>query len=192
VSYENGSVWPHDTAFAAAGMARYGDKAGAARTIAEMIAAAAAFSDRRIPELFGGQPKRPGVSPTPYPVACVPQAWSAAATFLCVRTMLGLSVGPDGTTVTLDPLLPDGVDRTERKRKYGSEPHRRCAFGRHPDIRMVVVTDGGRAAPGVDQRVHGGEFRRQGEVGADRAGLRDSPEDQPRGRHGGRRLLRRH
>ena len=113
VSYQNGSVWPHDTAFAAAGMARYGDKAGAARTIAEMIAAAAAFSDRRIPELFGGQPKRPGVSPTPYPVACVPQAWSAAATFLCVRTMLGLSVGPDGTTVTLDPLLPDGVDRFE-------------------------------------------------------------------------------
>src|SRR5207253_6232574 len=43
VSYQNGSVWPHDTAFAAAGMARYGDKAGAARTIAEMIAAAAAF-----------------------------------------------------------------------------------------------------------------------------------------------------
>src|SRR5213083_2666214 len=76
VSYQNGSVWPHDTAFAAAGMARYGDKADAARTITEMIAAAAAFPDWRIPELFGGQPRRAG-APTTYPVACVPLAWSA-------------------------------------------------------------------------------------------------------------------
>ena len=113
VSYQNGSVWPHDTAFAAAGMARYGDKAGAARTIAEMIAAAKAFPDWRIPELFGGQPRRAGVAPTTYPVACVPLAWSAAAAFLCIRTMLGLSVAPDGSAVSLDPLLPDGVDRFE-------------------------------------------------------------------------------
>jgi glycogen debranching enzyme len=113
VSYQNGSIWPHDTAFAAAGMARYGDKAGAARTITEMIAAAKAFPDWRIPELFGGQAKERDVAPTTYPVACVPQAWSAAATFLCIRTMLGLSVGADGATVTLDPLLPAGVDRFE-------------------------------------------------------------------------------
>lgn len=113
VSYQNGAVWPHDTAIAAAGMARYGDKAGAARTIAEMIATAKAFPDWRIPELFGGQPKRRGVSPMSYPVACVPQAWSAAATFLCIRTMLGLAVTPDGREVTLDPLLPDGVKRFE-------------------------------------------------------------------------------
>jgi glycogen debranching enzyme len=113
VSYQNGSVWPHDTAFAAAGMARYGDKAGAARTIAELIAAAKAFPDWRIPELFGGQPKRRDVAPTTYPVACVPQSWSAAAAFLCIRTMLGLSVAPDGSEVTLDPLLPDGLNRFE-------------------------------------------------------------------------------
>jgi len=113
VSYQNGAVWPHDTAIAAAGMARYGDKARAAKTIAEMVATAKAFPDWRIPELFGGQPKRPGLAPTTYPVACVPQAWSAAATFLCIRTMLGLSVGADGGTVALDPLLPEGVDRFE-------------------------------------------------------------------------------
>ena len=113
VSYQNGAVWPHDTAIAAAGMARYGDKARAAKTIAEMVATAKAFPDWRIPELFGGQPKRSGVASTIYPVACVPQAWSAAATFLCIRTMLGLSVGADGGTVALDPLLPEGVDRFE-------------------------------------------------------------------------------
>jgi len=27
--------------------------------------------------------------------------------------MLGLSVGPDARTVTLDPLLPEGIDRFE-------------------------------------------------------------------------------
>src|SRR5206468_9657210 len=100
-------------AFAAAGMARYGDKAGAARTIAEMVAAAKAFPDWRIPGLFGGQPRRAGVEPTTYPVACVPLAWSAASAFLCIRTMLGLSVAADGRTVALEPLLPERVDRLE-------------------------------------------------------------------------------
>ena len=113
LSYQNGSVWPHDTAIAAAGMRRYGDRAGAARTIAELIATANAFPDRRIPELFGGAPRRPDRAPDRYPVACVPQAWSAAATFLCVRTMLDLDVSADGTSVTLDAILPEGVDRFE-------------------------------------------------------------------------------
>ena len=94
-------------------MARYGDRAGATRTIAEILDTANAFPDRRLPELFGGQPRRPGERPHTYPVACSPQAWSAAAAFLCVRTMLGLEVSADGTAVTLDPLLPDGVDRFE-------------------------------------------------------------------------------
>lgn len=112
-SYQNGAVWPHDTAIAAAGMARYGDRPGAARTIGEMLDAASAFADRRLPELFGGQARRADEAPHTYPVACSPQAWSAAAAFLCVRTMLGLEVSADGTAVSFDPLLPAGVDRFE-------------------------------------------------------------------------------
>jgi glycogen debranching enzyme len=112
-NYQNGAVWPHDTAIAAAGMARYGDRAGAARTIAEIVDTANAFPDRRLPELFGGQARRPDEEPHRYPVACSPQAWSAAAAFLCVRTMLGLALSADGTSVSLDPLLPRGVDRFE-------------------------------------------------------------------------------
>ncbi|MDP9246372.1 MAG: hypothetical protein M3O64_06925 [Chloroflexota bacterium] len=112
-NYQNGAVWPHDTAIAAAGMRRYGDDAGAARTIAELCEAARAFPDRRLPELFGGEPRRPGAPPVRYPVACSPQAWSAAAAFLCVSTMLGLEVSADGASVTLDPLLPLGVRRFE-------------------------------------------------------------------------------
>jgi glycogen debranching enzyme len=112
-SYQNGAVWPHDTAIAAAGMRRYGDDAGAARTITELVEAARMFQDRRLPELFGGEPRRRGAPPVRYPVACSPQAWSAAAAFLCVTTMLGLSVAADGASVTLDPLLLDGMDRFE-------------------------------------------------------------------------------
>jgi glycogen debranching enzyme len=115
-NYQNGAVWPHDTAIAAAGMARYGDRAGGARTIAEILDTANAFPDRRLPELFGGQSRRPDERPHTYPVACSPQAWSAAAAFLCVRTMLGLEVSPDGRSVTLDPLLPNGVDQFEALR----------------------------------------------------------------------------
>ena len=114
-NYQNGAVWPHDTAIAAAGMARYGERAAAARTIAEIIDTANAFPDRRLPELFGGQTRKAGHAPHTYPVACSPQAWSAAAAFLCVRTMLGLEVAPDGASVTLDPILPDGVDRFETR-----------------------------------------------------------------------------
>ena len=113
LSYQNGSVWPHDTAIAAAGMRRYGDRAGAARTIAEMIESSKVFPGRRIPELFGGEPRHGDERPARYPVACVPIAWSAGAPFLCVRTMLGLEVSPDGRTVTIDPMLPDGVNNFE-------------------------------------------------------------------------------
>jgi glycogen debranching enzyme len=100
-----------------------------------MIAAAKAFPDWRIPELFGGQPRRAGVEPTTYPVACVPLAWSAASPFLCIRTMLGLSVAADGSTVTLDPLLPEGVGRFEASAL-------RVGTG---TINVIVERKGGRA-----------------------------------------------
>ena len=113
-SYHNGSIWPHDTAIAAAGMRRYGAKSESQRTIAELRDATRAFPDHRLPELFGGE-RRNGPTPVPYPVACSPQAWTAAAAFLCARTMLGLELSTDGQRVTLDPMLPDGVDRFEAR-----------------------------------------------------------------------------
>lgn len=78
VSYHNGSVWPHDTALIAAGFARYGFHAEARRVRDALYALAAAQPDLRLPELIAGYPRdeRP---PVPYPVACRPQAWDAAA-----------------------------------------------------------------------------------------------------------------
>ncbi|MHB9144980.1 MAG: amylo-alpha-1,6-glucosidase [Symbiobacteriia bacterium] len=79
LSYHNGSVWPHDTAIAAAGLVRYGQREEAARLAEALLDAAAAFPQGRLPELFSGEERRPGVLPGHYPNACSPQAWAAGS-----------------------------------------------------------------------------------------------------------------
>ncbi len=78
VSYHNGSVWPHDTALIAGGLARYGFADEARRIKEALFDLAASQVDRRLPELIAGY-KRDDAPPVPYPVACRPQAWDAAA-----------------------------------------------------------------------------------------------------------------
>ncbi|NLG08301.1 MAG: amylo-alpha-1,6-glucosidase [Deinococcales bacterium] len=77
LSYHNGSVWPHDTALIAAGLHRYGFEAEAETVRAALFDLAASQEDLRPPELVAGYP-RTSAPPVPYPVACRPQAWSAA------------------------------------------------------------------------------------------------------------------
>jgi glycogen debranching enzyme len=77
LSYHCGSVWAHDTAIAVHGLLRSGHADEAAGLAAGLVRAAAAFGFR-MPELHGGDPAAAG-SPVPYPAACRPQAWSAAA-----------------------------------------------------------------------------------------------------------------
>ena len=78
VSYHNGSVWPHDTALIAGGLARYGFGDEAARIRTALFDLASSQPDNRLPELVAGYP-RTAAPPVPYPVACRPQAWDAAA-----------------------------------------------------------------------------------------------------------------
>ena len=78
VSYHNGSVWPHDTALIAGGLARYGFGEHARRLRDALFDLAAAQVDGRLPELVAGY-ARDDRPPVPYPVACRPQAWDAAA-----------------------------------------------------------------------------------------------------------------
>ena len=48
----------------------------------------------------------------PYPVACSPQAWSAAAPLLLVRTMLGMRADASGGRLELvRPHLPDWLTK---------------------------------------------------------------------------------
>jgi len=46
----------------------------------------------------------------PYPEACSPQAWAAAAPLALVRSMLGLEPDAAAGVLRLRPHLPDGVE----------------------------------------------------------------------------------
>jgi glycogen debranching enzyme len=111
MSYHNGSVWPHDNALIGLGFARYGLRAAAARVLEGLFDAASYLDLRRLPELFCGFPRRRGQGPTFYPVACVPQAWSAAAPLGLLQACLGIGFRPASRTVTFDhPVLPRFLD----------------------------------------------------------------------------------
>ncbi|MFK4762833.1 glycogen debranching N-terminal domain-containing protein [Microbacterium sp. ZW T5_45] len=86
LSYHGGSVWTHDTAIAVHGMLRAGlDEE--ARSIALQLVDVAEGFDYRVPELHAGDTRIPGGLPVPYPAACRPQAWSAAAAVVCARAL---------------------------------------------------------------------------------------------------------
>ena len=111
MSYHNGSVWPHDTAIAAAGMARYGERRAVALLLGEIYASAAHFH-LRLPELFCGFERLPGEPPIAYPVACLPQAWAAGSVFLMLQSALGIGIDAVAGVVEIDdPVLPTGIDR---------------------------------------------------------------------------------
>lgn len=111
MSYHDGSVWPHDNALIAAGMARYGHKREALAVLQGIFDAGRFLNLRRLPELFCGFPRRRGEGPTLYPVACSPQSWASAAPFLLLQAVLGLRVeGGAGRVVFDRPALPDSVD----------------------------------------------------------------------------------
>ena len=113
MSYHNGSVWPHDNAIVAMGLARYGMKDKTA-AIASALHDASLFMDlHRLPELYCGFERRhAGEGPTLYPVACSPQAWAAASAFYLVKACLGLSFRPEEPRMRfLHPVLPAFLDR---------------------------------------------------------------------------------
>ena len=107
MSYHNGSVWPHDNALIALGLARYGHSE-AVLTIFRGLTEAALYDEfRRLPELFCGFARRRKRGPTSYPVACSPQAWAAAAPFALVAAATGLDLDHDSGSVRLtNPALP--------------------------------------------------------------------------------------
>jgi glycogen debranching enzyme len=78
LSYHGGSVWTHDTAIAIAGLMAEGF-ADEARELSEGLLRAAVAFDYRMPELHSGDALSDNPAPAPYPAACRPQAWSAAA-----------------------------------------------------------------------------------------------------------------
>jgi len=110
LSYHNGSVWPHDNAIVASGIARYGFKELAGKILLGLLDLSSMVDLHRLPELFCGLNRRPGEGPTLYPVACSPQAWAAAAVFLVLQACLGISVDESNRRIVFErPFLPDGL-----------------------------------------------------------------------------------
>jgi glycogen debranching enzyme len=108
ISYHCGSVWPHDTAIVASGLARYGYDGAAQKLIFGLLDAAQAQGGR-LPELFSGLDRGELTVPVGYPTSCSPQAWAAASPLLCLRTLLRLDPWiPYGKT-WLSPNLPEGI-----------------------------------------------------------------------------------
>ncbi|WP_447947670.1 glycogen debranching N-terminal domain-containing protein [Microbacterium maritypicum] len=86
LSYHGGSVWAHDTAIAVHGMMRAGLDTDA-RMVAEQLLDLAEGFEYRVPELHAGDALVPGGAPLPYPAACRPQAWSAAAAVVVAQAL---------------------------------------------------------------------------------------------------------
>jgi glycogen debranching enzyme len=107
MSYHNGSIWPHDNALIALGLARYGLKHSVEHVFKALFHAATYMDLRRLPELFCGFRREKGRGPTLYPVACAPQAWASATPFTLLEAALGLEFDARRGEIRLrNPRLP--------------------------------------------------------------------------------------
>jgi glycogen debranching enzyme len=111
MGYHTGSVWPHDNALIALGLAGYGLGEKALQLLTGLFEAGLYFELHRMPELFCGFARQPGEGPVLYPVACAPQAWSAASVFLLFQACLGLRIsGPESQIYFTRPCLPASLN----------------------------------------------------------------------------------
>ena len=104
LSYHNGTVWPHDNALIALGLARYGRWAEAQRIVRRMLGAGAYFA-YDLPEVFAGLPRAETSFPIAYPTAARPQAWAAGTPVLLLQVLLGL--WPNRARQMLETALED-------------------------------------------------------------------------------------
>lgn len=116
MAYHNGSVWPHDNALIAAGMAHYGFTDRALMVFRGLREVSLYMDQHRMPELFCGFEQRPDEGPTLYPVACSPQAWAAASVFYLLQACLGLQFDPRRPEIRFrNPQLPPFLQTVEIK-----------------------------------------------------------------------------
>ena len=106
ISYQRGSVWPHDNGILALGFKRYGFVDEAALVARDIVKTASYFVSYRLPELYAGTAHQPGTFPVQYLGANVPQAWAAGAIFHLLEAMLCLQADAPNNRVYVDPALP--------------------------------------------------------------------------------------
>jgi glycogen debranching enzyme len=106
--YHGGSVWSHDTAIAIAGLARSGHTDVAVGLIEGLLTAGSELGFR-LPEFHSGDARGTVPAVVPYPAACQPQAWSAAAAVIVLSSLLGLQPDVPAGTLCARPLAPSPV-----------------------------------------------------------------------------------
>jgi len=146
MAYHNGSVWPHDNALIAAGMASYGFKQGALKILSGLFDASQFLELHRLPELFCGFSRRSGEGPTLYPVACSPQTWSSVAVFLLLQSCLGLRIDAPHACLTFSqPVLPPFLEHIEiRNLRIGDATVDLSLAGHAKDVGINILRREGR------------------------------------------------
>jgi glycogen debranching enzyme len=142
MSYHNGSIWPHDNALAAAGLARYGLMSAATRILESMLDLSAAVDLHRLPELICGFDRNGGEYPTLYPVACAPQTWAAGALYLLLQSCLGLRIDPVAQRVSFARgMLPQSIDWLRLTKLRVGDASVDLLLERHPhDVGVTVLS----------------------------------------------------
>jgi glycogen debranching enzyme len=107
MSYQNGSVWPHDNGLIALGFRRYGFADEAARIARDISGAVSFFTLHQAPELYAGIQRTPSNFPVQYLGANAPQAWAAGAAFHLLHAMIGFQPDAPAGCLYFDPALPD-------------------------------------------------------------------------------------
>ena len=144
MSYHNGSIWPHDNAIIAEGLALGGFEREAAQLLESFFDAASFMDFQRLPELFCGFPRQPPQEPIRYPVACLPQAWASGASFSLLHAVLGIDFDATARRVTLrHPVLPASIDWLEIRRLQVGDQRIDLRLVRHPEDVGVTVQNPG-------------------------------------------------
>jgi glycogen debranching enzyme len=108
LGYHVGSIWPHDTALVAWGLARWGFGHGCT-SLARGVIQTADRLDGRLPELIAGFSPHDEVAdgvPVPYPTACSPQAWGRAPCCCCARRRLEVDAWVGSSSTRRRPTGP--------------------------------------------------------------------------------------
>ncbi len=145
VSYQRGSVWPHDNSLIALGLKRYGFWQEANRVAQGLFEAAAFYAHTTLPELFAGIARSPGDLPVPYADANSPQAWAAASVPMFLRAVLGLEVDPSGPRLYAAPTLPEWLPEVTLSNFLVCGDWLDLRFrGQGPDTAVEILRSGGR------------------------------------------------
>jgi glycogen debranching enzyme len=140
MSYHNGSVWPHDNALIAFGVAGARDKGLALKVLGGLLDLSIFVELHRLPELVCGFARREGKGPTLYPIACSPQAWAGGAVFLALQSCLGLSVCAKQSRIYLNhTALPEALPEVRIRNLSLGNASVDLALRRHAEMVAVEV-----------------------------------------------------